>query len=229
MSKQLPLGLQLVTPTRLQDYIAGENAPLLEAIRLQTEVSGEPLIYICGPSGSGRTHLLMGQCTALQEQGKQVAYLPAAQHADFAPEMLNGLADMDLLAIDDVDALAGMDNWETALFNLFNQARDAGCRLLFASQDTAANTAFALPDLQSRLGWGLTHRLRPLSDEQRQQLLVNLAKRKGLEMPSEVARYLVERYARDTDSMVKVIEQLDTASLAQQRRLSIPFVRDQLS
>jgi len=228
MTRQLPLGLQLKAPTSLEDFVYGDDSPLLELLHQQRRPHGEPLIYLHGDQASGRTHLLLGQCTAAQQQGMQVAYLPCRDLAELAPQMLEGLEHLNLVAIDDVDLLAGQAEWETALFNLFNRARDAGCRLLLSATSAATQLPFKLPDLRSRLSWGITYRLRPLSDSQRQKLLQNLAQRRGLQMPGDVARYLVERHSRDTHSLQRLIERLDHDSLAEQRRLSIPFVRTRI-
>ncbi len=229
MSRQLPLGLELRSPTRLEDYIAGDDGQVLALLAAQRDGSGEAQLYLSGPPHSGRSHLLMGQCTAAREAGLMPVYLPAAEHAQLAPEMLEGLERFDLIAIDDVDTLAGLADWEQALFALYNRARDRGCRLLFSASAAAACAGFTLPDLRTRLGWGLNYRLKPLDDAQREQLLRQLAARRGLDLPPEVARYLLSRYSRDTGELNALIERLDRESLAEQRRLSIPFVRERLS
>lgn len=229
MSRQLPLGLELRCPTRLEDYIAGDDGQVLALLAAQRDGSGEAQLYLSGPPHSGRSHLLMGQCTAAREAGLMPVYLPAAEHAQLAPEMLEGLERFDLIAIDDVDSLAGLTDWERALFALYNRARDRGCRLLFSARAAAARAGFILPDLRTRLGWGLNYHLKPLDDAQREHLLRQLAARRGLELPPEVARYLLSRCPRDTGELAALIERLDRESLAEQRRLSIPFVRERLS
>jgi DnaA family protein len=229
MSQQLPLNLSLQTNTQLGDYIAGDNKTLLELLQAQRETHAQDIIYLTGEPGSGRTHLLMGQCNATQALGLQVAYLPCQELLTLTPSVLDGFAQFDLLAIDDVEQLADNNNWEQALFNLFNQARDRGCRLLFSAQESAKNSGFQLADLSSRLSWGITYRLKPLDDTQREDLLINLAVRHGLDMPQEVANYLLKRETRDTKHLVALIKQLDQASLAAQRRLTLPFVRKQIT
>jgi DnaA-homolog protein len=168
---------------------------------------------------------LLGQCRAMQRDGQQVAYLPCLDHAALHPAMLEGLAQLDLIAIDDVDAIAGQADWEHALFVLFNQARDNGCRLLFAAAQPPAECSIVLPDLRSRLAWGPVAAIATLDDAARERLIHQLAQQRGLEMPEEIARYLVQRYRRDNHSLQQLIERLDRDSLAEQRRLSIPFVR----
>ncbi len=229
MSRQLPLGLELHSPTRLDDYLAGDNRQVLRLLQQQLTPAGEAQLYITGTAGSGRTHLLLGQCNRVREQGWHPAYLPCAEMTGLSPAMLEGLEQYPLIAMDDVDRLAGDMAWETALFGLFNRARDHGCRLLFSAASAAPQAGFQLPDLRSRLAWGITYRLRPLDDTQLQQLLIRLAARRGLEMPKEVARYLVERHSRDIGRLTRLIERLDRDSLAEQRRLTIPFVRSRLN
>ena len=226
--RQLPLALQLRNPTRLQDFVAGENAAVLELLEQQRSLA-EPLLYLCGEPASGRSHLLLGQCASAQDQGLQVAYLPGGQHAELHPQLLEGLEQLDLVAIDDVDRLAGQADWELALFNLFNRARAENCRLLFSAREIPAQAGFELPDLRSRLAWGISYRLQPLGDENLEHWLISLAQRRGLDMPEDVARYLLTRHSREQASLLALLDRLDRDSLAEQRRLSIPFVRTRLA
>lgn len=228
MSQQLPLALQLNSPASLDDFIDADQGELLHQLAEQA-AGHQALIYLHGPSASGKSHLLLGQCAALQASGQQIAYLPCREHAELHPAMLDNLETLDLIAIDDVDAIAGQADWEQALFHLFNRARESGTRLLFSAQGPSMESAIALPDLRSRLAWGLNLGIRPLDDAGRQQLIRQLASKRGLDMPEAVARYLVERQARGHAELLALIDKLDKASLREQRRLSIPFVREQLS
>lgn len=227
MSQQLPLTLPLPTPATLDDFIFADDGQLADLLTQQREHS-QPLLYLHGPQASGKTHLLLGQCSALQSHGAQIAYLPCQEHATLHPSMLDNLEQLDLIAIDDVQALAGWDDWEQALFHLFNRARERGCQLLFSSDVPPGQLTIELADLRSRLSWGLAIKIPVLDDQARQQLLTRLAQRRGLEMPGAVARYLIERQPRGNQHLVALIEQLDQASLSAQRRLSIPFVREHL-
>ena len=229
MNRQLPLALQLRQPPRLDDFVVGRNQAVLAALEAALTPLGESLIFLSGPAGSGRSHLLSGQCAQAQQHGLRCAYVPLRDHTDLDPAMLPGLEALDLVAVDDVDAIAGQMGWERALFGMFNRCRDSGTRLLFSADRGPAALALVLADLRTRLAWGLTMALRPLDDAGRQQLLQALATRRALDLPTEVARYLLERAPRHPRDLVRLIDQLDHASLAQQRRLTIPFVRDQLA
>jgi DnaA family protein len=212
----------------LADFIAGDNASVLAALTAARTGGGERLIFLAGPAGSGRTHLLSGQCAESEQHGARCAYLPLRDHDRLAPDLLQGLETLDLIAIDDIDAIAGDAVWEQALFVLFNRCREGRTQLLFSADRGPAALPLTLPDLRTRLAWGLTLALKPLDDPGRVALLQSLAARRALALPQEVARYLVERAPRHPKAMADMVDQLDRASLAYQRRLTIPFVRQLL-
>jgi DnaA family protein len=145
-----------------------------------------------------------------------------------APELLEGLEQQALIAIDDVQAIAGMPQWEEALFHLYNRVRDYGHRLVVSATVAPAGLTLTLPDLISRLGWGPVFQLATLSDADKRAALQMRARRRGLELGNEVAEYLLRRCPRDMDSLFSLLNQLDRASLVAQRRLTIPFVRELL-
>lgn len=228
MSQQLPLALGLRHAPNLDDFIVGRNQAVLDALGRNLDGSGERLLYLFGPSGCGRTHLLLGQCAAAQQRGLRCAYLPLGERATLAAEMLEGLETLDLVAIDDVPLIAADAVWEQALFGLFNRCRDNATRMLFSADRGPAVLPLDLADLRSRLAWGLTLPLQPLGDRGRRELLQSLAARRALKMPDDVARYLLERSPRHPRDLLHLVDRLDRASLAEQRRLTIPFVRETL-
>lgn len=228
MSRQLPLALRLQHAPSLDDFIVGANRVVVDTLERSLTRDGEPLVFLSGPPGSGRSHLLAGLCARAEQRGLHSAYLPLAAAGELDPRMLDGLEQLDLVAADDVHAIAGRAAWEEALFHLFNRCREQGARLLFSADRGPGALPLQLADLRTRLAWGLTLAVQPLDDGGRLHLLKSLAERRALAMPEEVARYLLERTARHPDALAGAVERLDRASLAEQRRLTIPFVREQL-
>lgn len=229
MIRQLPLALSWAQGPRLDDFVVGANQVVLNALRAALEDQGETLIYLTGPPGCGRTHLLLGQCAAADRRGLRCAYLPLADHGSLAPEMLDGLETLALLAIDDVQAIAGDETWEQALFNLFNRAREHGCRLVFSADRGPAALSLELADLRSRLAWGLTLGVAPLDDSGRMALLKSLAQQHTLDLPDPVARFLLARSPRHPRVLADTVEKLNRACLAAKReRVSVDFVKKQL-
>jgi DnaA family protein len=165
-------------------------------------------------------------CRPAAERGEPVVYLPLRQRAELAPALLEGLETLVLICIDDVDAIAGDAAWEAALFHLFNRVRERGGRIVITGAAAPRNLGLSLPDLATRLGWGLVFQLHPLTDAEKAQALRLRARARGMEMPEAVAAYLLQRHARDMAALFALLERLDQASLAAQRRLTVPFVRE---
>lgn len=172
-----------------------------------------------------KTHLLQAACHLAGAQGQTVAYVPLAQAGEFPPAMLEGLEQLALVCIDDIQSIAAQPAWETALFHLYNRLRDKGARCMIAGNAAPGNLALKLPDLASRLAWGLVLRLTALDDEGLLAALRLRARNRGLDMPEDVAQFLLRRHSRDMPALFALLERLDHASLAAQRRLTIPFVR----
>ena len=228
MTQQLPLSLGLQHLPSLDDFIVGHNQVVIDALRRSLEGGGEAILYLFGPAGCGRSHLLQAQCALAEKHGLQCAYLALSDRASLSPELLEGLETLDLLAVDDIQLIAGDSAWEAALFALFNRCHDRGTRMIFSADCGPAALPIRLLDLRSRLAWGLSLSLRALDDKGRFELLQLLAARRALKLPDDVARYLLERTPRHPSDLVETIARLDRASLAEKRRLTIPFVRDSL-
>ena len=142
--------------------------------------------------------------------------------------MLEDVERLDLGAIDALARVVGRKRWEEALFHAFNRLRDSGKRLLIAADRPPRQLDIKLADLASRLTWGMTFHLRQLSDEDRMQALKLRAHLRGMELPDEVARYILHRGARELSELFRSLEVLDNASLSAQRKLTIPFVKKAL-
>ncbi|MDZ7782607.1 MAG: DnaA regulatory inactivator Hda [Halioglobus sp.] len=222
--RQLPLEIRLSDAATFDNFLARDGLePVLNALRAQLGPAGEPGIYLCGPAGAGKSHLLQACC---HSAGADALYLPLAQLREYAPrEVLRDLARLRLVCLDDLHAVAGDDAWETALFNLWNEARERGCRLAVSAHSAPRALPLHLADLRSRLSWGVVFQLNRLDDLEKMEVLRFRAQRRGLKLSPEVARYIVHRAPRDPAKLLGLLDQLDTASMVEKRSLSIPFVR----
>ena len=204
---QLPLGIGLKDSATFDNFYPAGNEIALQSL----QQGNDRMVYLWGPAGSGKSHLLQAACHATAAEGLSPVYLPLQELITFSPELLQGLAE-----------------WEEALFHLYNRVRDRGRRLVVSASVAPAGLALTLPDLTSRLGWGPVFQLASLSDTDKRAALQLRARRRGLDMSNDVADYLLRRCPRDMDSLFNLLNRLDQASLAAQRRLTIPFVRDLL-
>lgn len=222
---QLPLGLELRDSARFDGFFPGPNREAVDSLRLAAAGQGERLVFIAGPAGMGKTHLLQAACQHAAGVQRSSTYLPMQQLSGLAPGVLEGMEQMDLVCLDDVQLVAGDAAWERALFELFNRLRDAAGTLLVAAEQRPDLAGFGLPDLVSRLGWGVTYVLRPLADADMLAALSCRAAARGLELPEETASFLLKRIPRDPATVFDLLDRLDRASMIEQRRLTVPFVK----
>jgi len=115
-----------------------------------------------------------------------------------------------------------------SLFNLFNQIKQANGRLVVSASFSPQQANIILNDLKSRLNSGLPLNLTTLNDEDTIKVLQTRAQQLGLELNHETARYLMTHFPRDINTLWGLLEQLDQASLAAQRKLTIPFLKTTL-
>jgi DnaA family protein len=225
MTAQLPLALRWPRRQRFEHFHAGANAAAVAAVRALAGDVGAPWVYLHGGAGSGRTHLLMAACQAAHAGGRVVQYLPLSTLVDKAAA-LRGVPGSELLALDDIGAIAGDRDAEHALFDLYNQAKADGSALLFAADATPSQLELTLPDLRSRLSACAQFALKPLDDDERRAVLKAQATSRGIQLDDSVLDWLFSRYARDLGALLELLDRLDQASLAAQRRITVPFLRD---
>ncbi|MFC1747870.1 DnaA regulatory inactivator Hda [Pseudomonadota bacterium] len=224
--QQMALGMWLRESATFDNYVLAENALAVEAVRQACAGGAERFVYLWGGDGVGKSHLMQAACHSMTAQAASAVYLPLAEPG-LAPEILDGLEQVALVAVDNLDAIVGQRAWETALFHLYNRMRDQGHGvLLFASSHPLASLEISLPDLLSRLAWGLVFQLHTLSDADKLAALRQRADQRGFELSEEVGRYLLRHYQRDMSALFELLTTLDQRSLAEQRRLTIPFVKE---
>ncbi|MBI1195689.1 MAG: DnaA regulatory inactivator Hda [Gammaproteobacteria bacterium] len=221
--KQIPLSLRLRESATFENFVVGANAELVATL-CGDDKSAPGMIYIWGGPATGRSHLLQAVCR--RDSDTAAFYLPLADGIDFDPAILSGLAAFPDVCIDDVDPIAGQPEWERALFVLYNELREREGRLIVTARRPVQELDWRLPDLRSRLSWGVTYHLQPLDDDGKYEALLRRATNRGLDLPDEVAQYLMTHCARDLGALFAVFDDLDNSSLIYKRRLTIPFVRE---
>ena len=218
----------MALPLKLQDHAvfasfwsAGNDALVAYLSELGASRAG-PGCWIWGAKSCGKTHLLQALCVQAHDSAQ---YVPLAEFAATDPGILDGLASRNIICLDDLDAVAGNEQWELALFDLYNQVIDIGGAIVVAARAAQRETGIRLPDLDSRFSLLPTFRIHDLDDEGRIKALQLRAKHRGLDLPGETARFLLKRSRRDMGSLYRMLDKLDGEALAAKRRLTIPFVR----
>jgi DnaA family protein len=224
--KQLPLPIRLDEAATLENYIPGRNASALYFLQGFLDKPEELQAYLWAHGARGKSHLLQAMCQQASRQQLQATYLPMAELAGLGGGMLEGLERLQLVAIDDLQQVTPDPAWAEALFHLINRCRSSGCKLLLASTDSPQSIDVALPDLASRLLWGPVFHLDPLADADLLSFILRRSRQCGLEMPAEVAHYLVKHAPRDIRWLEELIEKLDQETLARMRRVTVPLVKE---
>lgn len=202
---------------------------LLQDLILHTlPAKTELLFYIWGSSGSGKSHLLQAVCQHMAQQGHTIAYLPLKLLKNWGPAILEGMADHALVAVDDIEQVAGLGAWEEELFHLYNRLQAQHHTLIISGSAPPILTAVHLADLRSRLTHALIVQLHELSDEAKLHTLQDYAKNRGLDLPKQVGRFILRRCDRNMHDLQVLLQRLDHASMVAQRKLTIPFVKDVL-
>ena len=228
MSSQLPLALRWPAQQRFETYVMGDNATAVALLRSAAEDADATWVFASGPSGCGKTHLLLAACAAATTHGRGAQYVPLAKLSGDRAGSLRTLGGSDVLALDDVDAIAGDADAEYALFDLYNRGKAEKSTLLFSATKPPAQLGIGLPDLVSRLSSCAQATLKPLDDMARREAVRQRAQLRGLTLDDTVLDWLFARTQRDLGSLTSLIERLDHESLAAKRRVTVPFLRQLL-
>jgi DnaA family protein len=225
--RQLTLGVQLKERATFASFLTARNQELVTHLK-HVAVSAPPgATWLAGPHTSGKSHLLQAVCAEVTP-GRRAAYLPLETLLPFGPGTLDGAEALDVACYDDVQVVAGLDEWERRLFALWLNSQERRTTLLFAARENPAHVEFGLQDLKSRLASSAIFAVRELNDDEQLQALDLRARLRGFELPAETARYLQRRFPRDMRTLCEILDTLDDAAFVAQRRLTVPFIRAHL-
>lgn len=217
---QQSLAIQLKAPSDFASFYAGPNRLIVNTL---TQLSSGDFIYIWGALGV--SHLLQACCIAAESHSQRAFYLDLLSHAQISVELLIGLEDYDVIVIDHIDAIAGIEQWEQALFHLYNRTHALQHSFIVGAHSTPIDLKLHLADLSSRLNAMLVLQLKALTDTDKLILLQQRAQLLGLNLTTDVGIFLLNHTDRDLKYLLQLLRTLDQASLRAQRKLTIPFIK----
>jgi DnaA family protein len=225
MINQLTLGVGLKDEATFANFYPSKNAHLVTALTKSSHGTGEHFLYFYGTGGLGCTHLLQACCHEAHQHKRSAVYIPLANIHDFTPAIFDGLENLNLVCIDEIHRIAGKSDWEEAFFHAYNRILDAGGHLIVTANIAPKGLGLALPDVISRLAWGIVFQMQALTDNEKLQIIIMRAERRGLTLSEEVGKFILNHCPRHMSTLFAALEALDKMSLAAQRKLTIPFVK----
>ncbi len=225
--RQLPLDIQLRVDATFNNFVVGRNTLLLSQLVQLSQSASAQLLYWYGAQGSGCTHLAHALTTRASHYSIRAVYLPLLW-PNLTPEHLEDLEFCDLVVLDDVDRVCDQMDWCVALFRLFNAIKDRGGALALTGHQAPAAVDCALLDWKTRLSSTTIFEIQALTDEEKSELLIRRAAELGLQLGTDSASFLLHRVSRSLPELLTVLDTLNAASLSEQRRLTLPFIKQVL-
>jgi chromosomal replication initiation ATPase DnaA len=215
--RQLPLGLRHAAAMTRADFLVGEANREALALVDRWPHWPAPVVYLAGPAGSGKSHLV-----AIWREAAGAAVTSAVAVADGD---VPGLVSAGSIAVEDLDA-GPFD--AAAMFHLFNLARERGASLLLTGRVPPGELTLTLPDLASRLRAASLVTLGPPDDGLLRRVLVKLFADRQLTVDPAVIDYIVVRIERSLAAANAIVEALDHAALAEGRPITRPLAAEAL-
>lgn len=198
---------------QLARFVAGRNVELMAQLRGMLDGSAaERMVYVWGAPGSGKSYLLAAWADACRAHGMAVDE--------------SGQQPAKVVVADQVESWS--EAQQRAAFAAFNRVREAGGLWLAAGSVAPADLP-VMPELRTRLGWGLVFQLHGLDDAEKRAALSQHAETLGFRLEPQVADYLLNHTARDMQSLLRVLEALDRFSLETRRPITLPLLRQLLT
>jgi len=217
--RQIPLAIGPDPLPTFDSFIPGANAPALEHLTGLAPPAAP--VYLWGPTGSGKTHLLRALAHREHQEGRRVGWFDAS---DPAPWVLE--PDWTLVVIDRCETLG--EAAQQAAFALFVEASAAEVPIAAAGRLPPVDLPLR-DDLRTRLGWGHVFALQPLTETESRAALRREADRRGFLLSDEVLNHLLTRLPRDMSVLMEAFDRLDHYSRSRLRPVTVPLLRSMLA
>jgi len=234
-TSQLALSVQLPDDEIFDNYLSESNNAVVSQLALFLEKtaqnqSNQPrCFYLFGLTGVGKSHLLHASSAYVSQLDKTSVCLSCAELLQLSVEVLDGLEQINVICLDDIQLLAGNKIWQQAIFDLYNRVLEQNNCLVVSGDQSVGKLGLTLPDLVSRLSWGLTEQLKPLNDAEKITALQFRASKRGLMLSDDAANFLLNRLSREMANLIASLDTLDKASIREQRKITIPFIKEVLT
>ena len=203
---------QLNLTYNFENYCVGNSNKLVHTIaeyigNNPNKVDFNP-VFLYGPTGVGKTHLIQAIGIRVKEvkPSARVLYITArvfenqygqAVHDKKVTDFINFYQSIDVLLIDDIQEIAGKVGTQKAFFPIFNHLHQKGKQIIMTSDRPPVELDGIMERLINRFSWGVTEVLPKPDLELRKQIINQKSRKNGLALSEDVVELIAE-YATDS-------------------------------
>ncbi len=225
--------------------VCGGNRTAFQFAGLVLDDAGDSLLYVYGPPGSGKTHLLMAMGDSLMNRGQDArsacsGTIPCLScknideiyKGEYPPEAVSKLAERlreaPALLIDDIHLVPDNANVKVEIWQVFNDFYNAGKKIVVTGLHPPRELSNLDGHLTSRLLWGLVAKMDVSDDDSRRMILKKLSGDLQVVVPDEVAEYLLLHVRRDLPSLIEALERINRFALSSKRKITVRLAKEAL-
>ena len=223
--RQLALQIQINERASLNNFFVSKNnsktIQILKNILLDSNNGVQMFIDDLG--SNGKSYLLQAICNDFSNSSNSSIYIPMQEAINLDPTILEGVSELNLICIDDVDLINKRGEWEIALFNLINECYEKECFLLLSG---SINKLEAIPDLVSRIKKMETLRLEAINDDELLEATQAISKNLNIEISDKNMNYLINNSKRDIKTIFRTLSQLEKESLERKKSIGLNLIKE---
>ena len=222
---QLALQIQINERASLNNFFVSKNnnktIQVLKNILFSSDRGAQ--IFIDDLGSNGKSYLLQAICNDFSNSNNSSIYIPMEEAINLDPSILEGVSELNLICIDDVDLINNRREWEIALFNLINECYEKECFLLLSG---SINKLEAIPDLVSRIKKMETLRLEAINDDELLEATQAISKNLNIEISDKNMNYLINNSKRDIKTIFRTLSQLERESLERKKSIGLNLIKE---
>ncbi|MDA8429369.1 MAG: DnaA/Hda family protein [Geobacteraceae bacterium] len=204
----------------------GNAGALQFSLRIARPDDSENLLYLHGPHGSGKTHLLKAMSQLMSRNRPQPIPYLSCRETFSVDDLCSRFAAAEALLVDDLHLLPDDSDLRVALWQVFNDFHSSGRKIAMAGLYPPRELPFLDDHLVSRLLWGLVARVDVSDDHSRQMILRKIAADRQVRMPDDVVDFILMTTSREVGDLIAAFEALYRCSMASKRKISLPLARE---
>ena len=197
-------------------------------------------LFIYGPSGLGKTHLLYAITNELKKKISNVRVI-YIKGEDFTNQMIDSMSrqamtefrdkyrSCDVLLIDDIHFIAGKTSTQEEFFNTFNALHEAGKQIIMTSDRPPREIKTLEERLRTRFEWGLIADIQPPDMELRTAIIKKKAAVFNVSIPEDVLTFLAENLRSNIRQIEGAIKKLGAKSILTGRHVTMELARSCIS